>query len=40
MWFALESGSPWSWLGHAQNIETSYNELGNELGNADLSEQP
>ena len=22
MWFALEDESPWSWLGHAQSVET------------------
>jgi len=27
MWFALEGKSPWSWLGHAQSIETSCDEL-------------
>ena len=32
--FALEGESPWSWPGHAQNVETSCDELGD----ADLSE--
>jgi len=22
VWFALEGESPWSWLGHAQSVET------------------
>jgi len=22
MWFTLEGESPWSWLGHAQSVET------------------
>ena len=22
MWFTLEGKSPWSWLGHAQSVET------------------
>ena len=28
--------SPWSWLRHAQNVETSYDKLGD----VDLLEQP
>ena len=36
MWFALEGESPQSWLRHTQSVEASYNELGD----ADLSEQP
>jgi len=28
MWFTLEGKSLWSWLGYAQSVETSYNELG------------
>ena len=36
MWFALEGESPQIWLGHAQSVGTPCNELGD----ADLSEQP
>ena len=34
--FALEGGSLWNWLEHAQSVETSCDELGD----VDLSEQP
>jgi len=36
MWFALVNKSLWSWLGDAQSVETSCDELGD----ADLSERP
>jgi len=35
MWFALEGESLWSWLRHAQSVETSCNKLRD----TDLSEQ-
>ena len=36
MWFALEGGSPQSWLRHAQSVETSCDELSD----VDLLERP
>ena len=34
--FVLKGGSPWSWLGHVQSVETSCDKLGD----IDLLEQP